>query len=257
MAVRPGDLLKTLLDIIFPPRCRVCETSSRIPLCDACLSGIERITGPICHSCGAPFDPSTHHGDLCADCRQGSGLDRARSVCRFTGLIRKAIHRYKYDSVRELADPLGELLCAYLESGFRPGPTADPYYTEPRAISLEEVDLIVPVPLFPARERDRGFNQARLLVDRVAARFNVPAPGGVLIRTRDTTPQINLKARERKRNVRGAFEVVEAGPVRDRTVLLVDDVCTTGATLGECSKMLKRAGADRVFALTLARQSSL
>jgi ComF family protein len=115
------------------------------------------------------------------------------------------------------------------------------------------LDLAMPVPLHGSRLRQRGFNQALLLAQGVCGRFSVPLSFDNLYRTRHTRPQVELSGRERAENVRGAFAVARPGEVRDRKVLLIDDVFTTGATMNECAKVLKDAGAASVTVLTLAR----
>jgi len=265
MALPPGrasavglrELLDALLGLVFPPRCRVCGCDGREPICGTCFERLERITGPICHLCGAPMDPHTHHGNLCSDCKKRRHFDSVRSVCANTGLCRRAVHRFKYDSLRELGAPLGQVLVDYAQTAFRPGETIDPYYTPPRAIPFEDLHVIVPVPLSPQRKADRTFNQAEVLGAVLSEAVGRPMQVDVLRRIRDTQPQVELSAKDRVRNVRGAFSVGARDAVRDREVLLVDDVCTTGATLDECAKTLKRAGATFVYGMTVARQTNL
>lgn len=152
----------------------------------------------------------------------------------FDGRLRHAIHTFKYRRVTALADPLGEALARFwLQS---PVP----------------VDVIVPVPLHPGRQRERGFNQAALLAERVARAAGLTMRPEALRRTRATAAQMSLDAADRKTNVAGAFQSADA-TVRGAAVLVVDDVCTTGATLDACAVALKAAGATEVHGLTLAR----
>jgi len=246
--------LSGALDLLFPPRCRVCETHGCDPICPLCYARLERVSGPLCHLCGLPFDASTHHGNLCPECRAARRIDRIRSVCHYTGRIRKAIGELKYRGHRELVAPLAQVLQEYLSNALDVADTVDPYYTAPPSIGSSQVDLLIPVPLFATRERERGFNQAGLLAEELGRLEGLVVASGALVRKRETPPQVGLSAIERRVNVRGAFEAVDRAAIRARTILLLDDVCTTGATLEECAKTLVRAGAERVWAITLARQ---
>lgn len=248
------DLIDGLLRLLFPPRCQVCGALAPKPLCDACLSQVKRIRLPVCHCCGVPFDPQTQHGNLCADCRAGRRFDRCRSACQYIGPLRTAIHRFKYHGRTQLAGLLAELVVRALREGPEPGDTRDRYYRPPPQLDLSTLDAIVPVPLHPRRQRDRGFNQAALLAQEIARDLSLPVEPGLLRRVKDTPAQVGLSLRERQLNVRGAFSAAERGLIEGRSVLLVDDVCTTGATLNECAKTLKRSGAALVWAVTVARQ---
>ncbi len=169
----------------------------------------------------------------------------ARAVCygSYQDELREMIHLLKYEGVRSLAELLGARLAeAVLDLA---GEAAG--------------DLrVVSVPLFPAAERRRGFNQARLLADAAVKRMRVLRPEwklqaahGALVRRKSTEHQFELSRRERRRNLIGAFEVT--GDVRGREVLLIDDVLTTGATARECARVLRRAGASKVWVATVAR----
>lgn len=151
--------------------------------------------------------------------------------------MRALLHLFKYDRVAPLTRPLAQLLGLVL-------------YQEP---ALRQVDIIVPVPLYPARERLRGYNQALLLARQLARTFNLPLAAAALIRTRDTASQTGLTPRQRRENVRGAFKVPDSSRIKGKRILLIDDVATTGATLSACARALKRAGAASVQAATVAR----
>jgi competence protein ComFC len=152
----------------------------------------------------------------------------------FAGPLREGIHRFKYEGERSLAGPLAELLL-------------------PTARSLPwPVDVIVPAPLYPARERQRGYNQSALLAERLAKALKTPLDSRAIHRERDTRPQMGLTAPERRTNVAGAF-AGRPGSLEGQRVLLFDDVCTTGSTLEACAQAARQAGAAEVRALVLAR----
>ncbi len=226
----PGSLLTSLLDLLFPPRCASCGRPGAW-FCRACLAQVDWLRPPLCLHCGEPLAP----GDRCPRRRQHLPLlDGLRSAAWHTGALRVAIHRLKYRGQRILAGPLGAILT---EAWRRLPPPAD---------------LLVPVPLHPRRLRERGFNQATLLAQRLSGETSIPVEGHWLQRVRHTQPQVELSASERLANVEGAF--VYHGPsLAGRAVCLIDDLCTTGATLQACGAALHSAGARSVWAYTLAR----
>jgi ComF family protein len=202
--------------------------------CSACQDAVLLVKPPICPLCGRPYHMST----LCLSCRNRPLLiDGIRSVGMFEGALRKAIHGFKYNYMRDLAAPLGDMLVGFWKE-------------QPLV-----VELIVPVPLHPRRHRSRGYNQAALLAAHMGQATGLPVALDVLRRVRHTVSQTNLNALERRRNVVGAFSCSDA--VRDKRVLLIDDVCTTGATLEACSVALKQGGARSVCALTVARAAGI
>ncbi len=262
---RLAALATTLLDLVFPALCPVCNGSlgpgRRDPLCGECWNAIARIEPPYCATCGSPYaafgaaaiglnetgrtpGPSAvgcseraraPRPALCGPCAaEPPAYDYARSAARYEGPLREALHAFKFSGRRALARPLADLLLEQC------GPTL------PGGIAA-----VVPVPLARDREYLRGFNQARLLAERVAGRLGVPLEPRWLARVRATRPQSDLSAAERRANVRGAFRASPA--VAGRDVLVVDDVFTTGATLAECARALRGAGAGRIGVLTVAR----
>jgi ComF family protein len=162
--------------------------------------------------------------------------------------LRKVIHRFKYDYVRDMAIPLGEMLADYCRADYY---RAD-YYQVQGQETLMISDAIVPVPLHKRRLRERGYNQSALLAERLGAALQVPVLHGALYRNRYTLSQTRLDAQARNRNVAGAFSCSGTG-VRNQSLLLIDDVCTTGATLNACGRALREAGAQSIWALTIAR----
>lgn len=165
----------------------------------------------------------------------------ARSIAEYNGVLLEAIHKLKYNGKTSLAKPLGLMMAEKLSSALSPHS------------SVLTFDLIVPIPLHKKRLKERGFNQSLLLAREVAKRHHIKMDYLNFKRVRFTEPQINLKGDERLKNVRGAFLVKDARVFKKMRILLIDDVYTTGATVMECSKVLKKAGAKDVYVLTLAR----
>jgi len=188
-----------------------------------------------CLRCGGPVAG----GPLCFDCRlPPSSLDDVAATAAFAGPLRPAIHALKYEGVADLARPLGERMAAHWPANWKTVDDSAP-------------DLILPVPLHGSRVRERGYNQSALLVRVLGPAVAVPTNETVLIRQRATRPQVGLDAAQRKENVAGAFAV--RGDVSGRHIVLVDDVCTTGATLEACAAALKNASATSVWGYTLSR----
>ena len=235
-----------ILCFIYPPTCAGCgepiSPAEPLQFCPNCRGAIDLVRGPSCPTCGVPLSPEAPGPYDCGACLGGlHRFDRARAAGTYRGLLREVIHRFKYDGHISLARPLAQLLL----------PAAGELCT------LHEIEAIFPVPLHPRRLRERGFNQAALLARRVGASLKIPVEYTVLKRLRWTEPQIGLSPRQRAENVRGAFGMTNGEAVRDRTVLLVDDVFTTGETVDQCVRELKRGGAREVVVLTVARTVGL
>lgn len=235
------------LDLLYPALCPVCErrlgAERRDPLCGACWALIARIEPPYCVRCGAPGARGSDGAPaedtparlLCPACRaEPPPFDYARAAASYQDPLRSAVHAFKFRGKRTLARPLADLLMEQCGGG-----------------RVAEADVVIPVPLASARERQRGFNQAALLAERVGHALVRPVKHGWLSRARPTQPQSELAAEDRRRNVRGAFRAAPA--VAGRHVLVIDDVLTTGATVAECARALRAAGAQTVGVLTVAR----
>jgi ComF family protein len=236
-------IVRRILDIFFPTSCSYCNSSigdSEIPyFCPACWSDFTLMIGPTCPHCGRFFDsPETlaySPDHRCRACRQEPPLfDQALSVGYFEGPLREAIHQFKYRPCSALGRPLGR----WMAGNVRP---------------VIDIDLVIPIPLHATRLRQRGFNQALLLAHELTTMFSLTLCFDNLVRIRSTRPQVELSGDERLRNVKEAFALKRPGDLNGKSVLLVDDVFTTGATMQECAKVLKKAGAGHVTALTLAR----
>jgi ComF family protein len=160
----------------------------------------------------------------------------ARALGAFEGSLQQAIHHWKYEGKTHLTPFLAEWMAEGLNRYWKP----------------DSLDLLIPVPLHPQRLRQRGFNQALLLVKELSRRTGIPSPPTILQKNKSTIPQVNLSGVEREKALRGTFQVIGKEGLLGKRVLLVDDVYTTGATVNECSKVLLKGGAERVDVLTLA-----
>lgn len=237
------------LGVVFPPRCAGCRAWNEAIFCDACDIELQKVVAPLCACCGTPFDPAARvlPDSLCADCRdnryhRAPKLDKRRAPFRYSGPIREAIHDFKYRGKTALAAPLADLLTAYSNN-------------PAHGLPLGEIELIVPVPLHAVRAWRRGYNQSALLAEELGKVSGIPF-AELLQRTRHTIPQVELEAGERAQNVQGAFAINPRQWPRYskvESILLIDDVSTTGSTLEECARILKNQGVKTVSALTLAR----
>jgi ComF family protein len=177
-------------------------------------------------------------GYRCAQCRRHrQAFDYARSAALYGDTVREGLHAFKFLGRRSLAGPLGDLLVELGRS----------------ALPVDDPDLLVPVPLHPRRERERGFNQSLLLARRLGRAWKVPVRSDVLARTLATVPQSDLGAEERRANVRGAFTLRRPELVAGRHVVVIDDILTTGSTANACAACLRGGGAATVGVLTVAR----
>lgn len=237
-----------LLNIIFPPRCVVCSDYITIGrnfsdiswLCDKCIEDVNFISSPLCSICGIPFPKGGIEEDHpCGNCIiTPPAFDRAVSVFVYDGSIIKAIHDFKYGNKSYLSRSFGELLAEKVRKHI--------HYNE-------HTSLVIPVPLSNKRLKHRGYNQSALLAGYLAKKLNIAIDYDSLIRIRDTVPQTELKKKERMKNLINAFAVNNPNKIKDRKIILVDDVYTTGRTLEECSKTLKKAGVLKVDCLNIAR----
>ena len=245
-------IAESLFTTFFPADCRICNNPlsniSRLPVCGECLATIHPITGTLCSVCGerilTPYVlTDKDSGPRCGVCRQvAPKYERAVAYGSYEGALRELIHLLKYDGVRPAAAILGQMLSqtiARLEPGFS-----------------DRCVLVIPVPLHVSKRKQREFNQAELIANAAlkhlpGTRFELPTD--VLARRRATLSQIGLSSHQRRENLRGAFSVPRPELVKAREVLLVDDVLTTGTTASECARVLRRAGASKVWVATVAR----
>ncbi len=237
---------RAVRDLVYPPLCLVCDADlgeSDARFCAACLAEIaSRADEPVCQRCAATVGPYTDTSAGCPECR-GHGLrfDAAVRLGRYTGKLRRCCLDFKLSRNELLAPALARVLME------RRG----------EALRACAAGLVVAVPLHFMRRLQRGFNQAESLARHIAAELQVPHRSRILKRTRTTLPQSELKRDDRLENVRGAFRARPAAELRGATVLLVDDILTTGATCSEAARALKALGARRVVVVVLARSQEL
>ncbi len=239
-----GNLIKGLADIIYPKNCLVCKKSLKGKaavddiICAECWSKIKLNSPPFCHFCGRQLNKKNITKHICPACvKKELHFDRAFSPCSYEGVIKELIHEFKYKN----KDYLGRTLARPMAS-----------FIKEYSLPINHCDLIVPVPLYTAKLREREFNQAEVLSRHIAGEFNREVLCGRLLRHKPTRAQAELQENERFSNVKGGFTVTEAQNIKGKNILLIDDVLTTAATSSEAALALKNAGANIVFVLTLA-----
>ncbi len=250
-----------LFATLFPSDCRLCGTPlvniSRLPVCEGCLSARRPIAGGVCSICGerllspyafsaapSPLEPGVEpDAPRCGLCRRlEPPYVKATAYGSYESGLRELIHLLKYDRVRPAASVLGRMLADAMVD-------LEPFFQGSQVV-------VVPVPLHARKLRQRGFNQSELIA-RSALKLK-PAQGlqlgaGILERRRETQSQIGLSRHQRRENMRGAFAVAKPVELTGRETLVVDDVFTTGTTVSECARVLRRAGATKVYVATVAR----
>ncbi len=232
---------QALLDAVFPPACMLCDvvlpTGNRTGICRDCSGDLWPLHPPFCRVCGKPFEQG-ETSRACRDCIENPpNFDMLRAPYAYTGPLRDAIIRFKFRRVTRYARPLGYLLATAVGLG----------------IDWRDYDLAMPAPLHNRRLKERGFNQSLLLAKRILRGSGVALEYNALRRVKPTAPQTGLSGPKRRENVRGAFAVANPSLIAGKSILLIDDIVTTGSTLNACAKALKKAGAKRVDAVAVAR----
>jgi ComF family protein len=218
------------LDFVLPPRCGGCLAVGSW-LCATCHGRIRRLHEPLCRRCGAEVESARNH---CGCSSRLRALARLRSAVAYEGPVERVLQRFKYHGWKRLAQPLALLLAEQL------------------VVEGLAAALAVAVPLHSVRLKQRGFNQSELLARELRKSLSLAEPSGVLVRTRHTPPQVGHDRRWRLENVRDAFEWQGFG-LESRSILLIDDVCTTGATLDACATALRAGGSGPVIGVSVAR----
>ena len=231
------------MHVLLPNTCYSCKRDlhwrAKEPLCPACAAAVEKVGPLYCLRCGKPLPDGGAH---CYQCRGSKARNFKckiiRSAIVFGPQVRNIIHAFKYADRPYLAEYLAKQMCEQWS-----------YYAD-----LSEAELILPVPLHAKKHRQRGYNQSELLARELAKNIGLPIDTNCLVRTRNTPSQTKFGREGRLTNMSGAFTCVNPAVVKGKTVLLIDDVATTGATLEGCAEALKAAGAKKVMAYTLARE---
>lgn len=229
-----------LFDVVYPPRCVACraEVAAAHSFCYTCFSKVRMISEPACDCCGEPFDFAVEKGALCGKCMsEPPPYDQAKSVMVYDDASKRLITTFKYSDRTSLAIFLSQLMATRGQE------------------LVSTCDMIIPVPLHWRRLLSRRYNQSYLLARRLSKQAKKRHAANLLRRIRYTAQQTGLSRTERDRNVRGAFKVSKPDQVKDKTILLVDDVLTTGATIEACARALKKSGAAKVYVLTAARRT--
>ena len=227
------------LDIFFPINCLGCG-AEEVWICETCSQKIKIRDQQLCPLCEKIITPD---GQVCFACKHKSPLSGLLVAASYQEpLVSKAVHLFKYRFIEELSAPLTKIILKAIRSYELPLP-----------------DLIIPIPLHARRLRWRGFNQSSLLAKNLAENLlpnsQLEVCEDILIRSRHTLPQMSLKDhQQRNRNIQNAFTINDFSKIKDKRILLVDDITTTGSTIFECARVLKKAGAKEIYATVIARQ---
>ncbi len=230
-----------IIDIIFPRNCILCRAyhpaTSRDPLCPDCREKLPWNTPPFCVRCSRHLSGVASE-ELCPSCRaHPPHFDEGWAMLRYEGHGREILHRFKFHNKTSLCRT-----CAVLFSEF----------SARFSLTFPDTAIVIPVPLHPARLRERGYNQSGLFAASIARKLGLPLYENILQRQRHTDRQSKLEAKDRWTNILGAFKMKNLTDIVGREIILVDDILTTGATASEAAKTLKDAGASRVTVITLA-----
>ncbi|MFH1655207.1 MAG: ComF family protein [Candidatus Omnitrophota bacterium] len=237
------SLSATVLDIIYPRNCINCKNGIfdkdyGFSICRDCFENIQKNRPPFCLKCGRHLDgPETDEG-VCRQCKSRKFyFDNAWSVCIYEGIIQELIHKFKYSNKTMLDKVFAKLIFDFVMN-FN--------------LSVSDYDIMLPVPLHPTRLREREYNQCRILAHEIQNFFSIAISTNDVMRLRNTKSQISLDKKARWENIKGAFKVKNTLKFKDKNVLIIDDLITTGATASELARALKNAGTKNVSVLTLA-----
>ncbi len=240
MQGRPNILqqtLETAITFLYPAQCRVCEKQlglESVPyMCETCWHDIPLIEPPWCEMCGIP-----NTEDVCNECATTPPpYGKLRTIAFYESALQQAVHLFKFEKRTSLAKPLAQLTIEHF----------------PDDCDIAEYDFILPIPIHKKRLRERGFNQATLIANEIAKTTGIQVVTDALVRYRNTSPQSSLDREARQTNIVGAFELQKKEVVRNKRILVLDDVYTTGATVREAVKVLWDADPAEIDVLTLAR----
>jgi ComF family protein len=238
-------LLSGLLNMVYPAVCGICGikladgADADLSVCGKCLGSMKANRPPFCERCGRSMYGAVEGVEVCRECRgRRFEYERSWSCLLYEGAAKEALHLLKYSGRLSL----NAVFCALTLRFMRENPEI-----------ASEMDAVIAVPLYATKLRERRFNQAHILATAVARGYGLEDLSRCLIRAHVTSPQSELDRPERQKNVRDAFKTKENILLRGKNILLADDLFTTGATLNECARVLKEAGAKKIHCLTFAR----
>lgn len=231
-----GNGLTHMANVLYPGKCPICEKvtgTASISCCSSCERELPFITGERCMKCGKPV--AEEETQYCLDCSKKKHLfEQGLALWSYDSRVKQAVYRFKYKNRREYAAYFGRELVRH-------------YY---RQMEGWGADAVLPVPLHAKRYKKRGFNQAELLAKEIGRYLHLPVYADFLLRMKNTKPQKELNEKERQKNLKNAFKIDE-NSVKLKKVILVDDIYTTGATVDIISEVLKEAGIDKVYVVSL------
>lgn len=232
MTIKVGKVVR---DLIFPPRCPVCDRPVRISdhlACRECREALKYIGPPYCLKCGKHIDKREE--EYCYDCmHKQHNYDRGMALYEYTG-IQSSVFRFKYQGRKEYAEFYGEEIAKHLGS----------------RIKALEADALIPVPLYRRKKRIRGYNQAEALARQIGKQMQIPVRTDIVERVRKTIPQKELNDKQRQNNLKKAFKITR-NDVKLSTIIIIDDIYTTGSTIDEIARVLKQAGAKKIYYIAL------
>jgi len=229
------ELKDSIMDFVYPPHCLVCGrylSEKEKDLCEGCWNSLGMIPFPFCPNCKSFFSDEKNR---CLFCSTDSNLLYVRSLGIFDDFYKVLIHKFKYKGKVSLGKKLSKKLGEEIKKDKR----------------FSSFDFLIPVPLHPARKRERGYNQSEVMGEVISKELDISFLKNVLKRIKNTKDQTKLNDEQRRKNVKDAFKVSFPEMIKDKKIILVDDVITTGATLDECAKVLKDNGAKKIVGVTL------
>ena len=225
-----------LKELLFPRRCAVCDEIVKFgknKICAGCEDKFVPITEPWCMKCGKELNSCEK--EYCMDCSRGSHIfTRGRAVFAYNS-VAESLYRFKYQGRQEYAEYYGECMSKYLND----------------ETEMQRADAIVPVPLHYKRKRHRGYNQAELLAEAIGRAWNIPVKSNLVVRCKNTMPLKQFNPSQRQNNLKKAFKLAQ-NDVKLKTIIIVDDIYTTGSTIDSVARVFLQAGVHKVFFVTLA-----
>jgi len=238
-------MLEAIINLLYPALCRNCFKKIDRPgrnICDNCAKDIKERLPPFCARCGRQLKHDQGPTAVCADCARGNPcFDKAWSACHYDGALKALIHDFKYKKITCLSGDFSALMINFMKK---------------HGIG-KDCDIILPIPMHQNRLFNREINHADILARELAKRLNIPFSKKALRKIKDTPLQSRLNREDRIKNQSSSFALKNSSVARNKNILLVDDLFTTGSTVNECSRLLKDSGASYVEVITLARGDSL